>query len=102
MQMSSGVDWNEDDRDPQSYVSIAGAYNGVELASHLSKVARRAPAGERFNYNTGEANHVGELLRAAIGNNAATYLTHKIWQAFGMQADATWLINKPSGGETGG
>ena len=72
------------------------------MTEHLSGLGRAHPAGEVFNYSTGEANLVGEVLRAAIGNNAATYLTHQIWQPFGMEADATWLIDVPGGGETGG
>ena len=42
------------------------------------------------------------ILRAAIGNNASTYLEHRIWQPFGMESDATWLLGAPGGGETGG
>lgn len=102
LQMASGVDWDEDYEDPESDVSRAGALNGVPLTRHLAQLGRAHPAGEVFNYNTGEANLVGEVLRAAIGNNAATYLTHRIWQPFGMEADATWLLDRPGGVETGG
>ena len=45
---------------------------------------------------------VGEILRAAIGNNASTYLTYKIWQPYGMESDASWMTNVPGGVETGG
>ena len=102
LQMASGVQWNEDYADPQSDVARAGAANGIDLVRYLAALDRAAPPGEEFRYNTGETNLVGEILRAAIGNNAATYLTHKIWQPFGMQSDATWLLGKPGGGETGG
>ena len=102
LHMASGVDWNEDYTDPESDVSKAGALNGVALTTHLAALGRAHPAGEVFNYNTGEANLVGEVLRAAIGNNASTYLTHKIWQPFGMESDATWLLDAPGGVETGG
>ena len=61
-----------------------------------------AEPGAVFNYNTGETNLVGEILRAAIGNNASTYLTHKIWQPYGMESDANWLLGGIGGGETGG
>ncbi len=102
LNMASGVAWNEDYTDPESDVSRAGALNGVALTNHLAGLGRAHPAGDAFNYNTGEANLVGEVLRAAIGNNASTYLTHQIWQPFGMEADATWLTDVPGGGETGG
>ena len=59
------------------------------------------PPGEVFNYNTGETNMAGAVLRAAIGNNLSTYLEHKIWAPFGMEADANWLLHEPGGGGTG-
>jgi len=102
LNMASGVAWNEDYTDPESDVSIAGTFNGVALTDHLKKLPREHPPGEVFNYNTGESNLTGEVLRAAIGNNASSYLTAKIWQPFGMQADATWLTNTLNGSETGG
>lgn len=102
LHMASGIAWNEDYEDPQSDVSVAGALNGIALTRHLAQLPRLAPSGERFNYNTGEANLVGELLRSAVGMNAAPYLSAKVWQAFGMEHDATWLLDEPNGRETGG
>ena len=102
LHMASGIAWNEDYEDPESDVAIAGAYNGVQLTDYFSQLPRNHAAGEVFNYNTGEANLAGEILRAAIGNNAATFLSHQIWQPFGMGNDATWLIDMPGGGEAGG
>jgi len=100
--MASGVAWNEDYEDPKSDVSIAGALNGIALTNHLATLPSLAESGERFNYNTGEANLIGEILRSAIGMNAAPYLAAKIWQPFGMEHDATWLLDVPNGRETGG
>lgn len=102
LQMASGVAWNEDYDDPQSDVAQAGGANGLELVKYLGDLPQAHPLGEFFNYNTGETNLVGEILRAALGNNAATYLEHKLWQPFGMEADADWLLGGPGGGETGG
>jgi CubicO group peptidase (beta-lactamase class C family) len=102
LQMSSGVTWNEDYADPGSDVSRAGGLNGIDLVRYLSRLPRGAEPGELFNYNTGETNLVGEILRAAIGNNASTYLSHKIWGPFGMESNASWLLGSEAGGETGG
>ena len=35
-------------------------------------------------------------------NNLATYLSHKIWHPFGMEADANWALAAAGGGELGG
>ena len=102
LHMGSGVEWNEDYEDPESDVSIAGALNGIALTRHLGRLPRMSAPGEVFNYNTGEANLVGEVLRSAIGMNAAPYLAAKIWQPFGMEHNASWLLDAPNGRETGG
>jgi CubicO group peptidase (beta-lactamase class C family) len=102
LHMASGVAWNEDYADPESDVAQAGDANGVALVQYLRTLARNHAPGTVFNYNTAETNLIGEVLRAAIGNNASTYLEHRIWQPFGMESDATWLLGAPGGGETGG
>ena len=102
LQMASGIKWNEDYKDPESDVAQAGALQGAALTSYLGKLERLHPAGDAFNYNTAESNLAGEILRAAIGNNASEYMNAKIWQGFGMEHDATWLLTAPYGQETGG
>ena len=102
LQMASGVAWNEDYFDPESDVALAGILGGVALTDYLMELPRVHPPGTHFNYNTGEANLTGELLRAAIGNNASGYLNQKIWGPFGMEFDAVWPADGPSGGEAGG
>lgn len=102
LNMASGVAWDEDYTEPDSDISRAADLGGVGLFDYLGRLPNAAPPGTKFNYNTGETNLVGALLRAAIGNNAATYLQYKIWQPFGMEADANWRLNGPGGGEKGG
>ena len=102
LQMASGIAWNEDYEDPESDVARAAALNGVALADYLVQLPRVAPPGTRFNYNTAESNLLGEVLRSAIGMNAAPYLSQKIWQPMGMESDANWLLSLPEDRETGG
>lgn len=101
LQMASGTDWNEDYADPQSDVATSPG-DMLELMKFMGSKPRIAPPGERFNYNTGETNLAGAIVRAAIGNNLSAYLTNKIWQPWGMEADATWISHGPYGGELGG
>ena len=102
LQMASGVRWNEDYEDPDSDVARAGGSNGMSLVRYMAELPREREPGEAFNYNTGETNLVGQLLRSAIGNNASTYLEAKIWQPFGMEHDANWVISPDSLAELGG
>ena len=101
LQMASGVAWNEDYTDPQS--DVARAPGGtLPMLGYLADLPRVAPRGEKFNYNTGETNIAGALLRAAIGNNLSTYLSAKIWQPFGMEHEAYWALEAENGVEYGG
>ena len=102
LQMASGIAWNEDYEDSESDVARAAALNGVALTDYLAQLPRVAPPGTRFNYNTAESNLLGEVLRSAIGMNAAPYLSQKIWQPMGMESDANWLLSLPEDRETGG
>ena len=102
LQMSSGAEWNEDYADPKSDVSNEVGRTAIERLQYLGDQPRVATPGERFNYSTGEGHLVGELVRAAIGDNLSTYLTTKIWKPFGMEADANWVLVEPGGVEHGG
>ena len=101
LQMASGTDWNEDYADPNSDVATS-PNDMLELMHFMGSKPRVAAPGERFNYNTGETNLAGAIVRAAIGNNLAAYLSEKIWKPWGMESDATWISHGPNGGELGG
>jgi CubicO group peptidase (beta-lactamase class C family) len=106
LHMSSGVRWNEDYADRQSDLnrlnSDPDGFTTLHVYEYLRHLPRDAEPGEIFNYNTAETNLVGTLLRSAIGNNLSTYLQEKIWQPYGMEADANWILSESGGGEAGG
>jgi CubicO group peptidase (beta-lactamase class C family) len=102
LNMASGVNWNEDYFDPQSDVSKAGGFNAMELFEYLNTLGVDGKPGEIFNYSTGETNLVGAIVRAAVGNNESSYLERKIWQPYGMESDASWIIDDKYGAELGG
>lgn len=101
LQMSSGVEWNEDYADPEADINSV-PWETLAMYEFLNGKKRVSQAGERFNYNTAETNVAGDLVRAAVGNNLSTYLSHKIWQPFGMTTDANWQLVEEGGGEFGG
>jgi len=101
LQMASGVEWTEVYDDPQADINTV-TWPTLELYEFLRNKPRAAAPGEVFNYNTGETNLVGTLVRAAIGNNLSTYLSEKIWKPFGMEYDAYWVLSEEGGGEFGG
>ena len=102
LQMSSGVDWDEDYSDPKSDVSIAAGFNSTTLFNYLNKLPIDASPGKFFNYNTGETNLVGDLVRFAIDSNLSSYLEKKIWKPFGMENEASWNLDQDHLVELGG
>ncbi|TIX50769.1 class C beta-lactamase-related serine hydrolase [Alteraurantiacibacter aquimixticola] len=103
--MSSGVRWNEDYSDPQSDVARFNAHEpeeGVDATvSYMRGLERESPPGERWVYKTGETNLIGILVSETTGKPLAEYLSEKVWRPFGMEQDATWLLN-PTGNEISG
>ena len=103
--MTSGIRWNEDYTDPQSDVALFNeheAEDGLDATvSYMRTLPREAPAGEKWVYKTGETNLIGVLVSEATGKPLAEYLSEKVWQPFGMQQDATWLLGS-TGHEVGG
>jgi CubicO group peptidase (beta-lactamase class C family) len=102
--MSSGVKFDEEgDTGGDSAILIANtiALKGKGGASSVAPFTERLrPAGEKFHYSSAESEVLGLALRNAVGKSLAEYLSEKIWQPMGAEADATWLVD-PAGFETG-
>jgi CubicO group peptidase (beta-lactamase class C family) len=106
MTMSSGVRWKEDYIDLTSDIALAGGEEMVDgvppLAAYAKRLDREAKPGTRRKYQTIDADMLGIVLsRALKGRTLADYISEKIWQSFGMEADATWIVDK-AGIERGG
>ncbi|HUN68600.1 MAG TPA: serine hydrolase [Burkholderiales bacterium] len=102
--MSSGVRFREDYDGRDDIAVLArktlfqqGPGGADAVASFTDRVR---PAGEKFYYASAETEVLGLVLRAAIGRPLAEYLSEKIWQPMGAEADATWLVDA-GGYETG-
>jgi CubicO group peptidase (beta-lactamase class C family) len=106
MTMSSGVRWKEDYVDLSSDIALAGGKEMVggvpPLVAYAARLDREAQPGTRRKYQTIDADMLGIVLsRALKGRTLADYISEKIWQPFGMEADATWIVDK-AGIERGG
>ncbi|MFT5276378.1 MAG: CubicO group peptidase (beta-lactamase class C family) [Glaciecola sp.] len=103
--MTSGVQWDEDYSDPQSDVAKFNnhvASDGLStIVSYMRGLPRAYPAGEKWQYSTGETNLIGILVGEATGRSLSQYLTEKIWKPFGMESQASWLLS-PDGLEISG
>ena len=106
MTMSSGVRWKEDYIDLRSDIALAGGEEMVSgvppLVAYAKRLDREATPGTRRKYQTIDADMLGIVLsRALKGRTLADYISEKIWQPFGMEADASWIVDK-AGIERGG
>jgi CubicO group peptidase (beta-lactamase class C family) len=103
--MTSGVKWNEDYTDPNSDVAQASAWAGEPgmnpLVSYMRRLPREAEPGTKFVYKTGETDMAGILVANAIKKGLAQYLSEKLWQPYGMERDAIWMVDR-GGMERGG
>jgi CubicO group peptidase (beta-lactamase class C family) len=99
MTMSSGVRWKEDYVDLTSDIALAGGEEMVggvpPLVAYAKRLKREAKPGTRRKYQTIDADMLGIVLsRSLKGRTLADYISEKIWQPFGMEADATWIVDK--------
>ena len=94
--MTSGIAWNEDYDDPESDVARFDTQvvesGKIAVATYMATLPRAHPAGQVWNYSTGETNLIGVLVSRATGKPLADYLSEKVWQPYGMQQDASWLL----------
>ncbi|HXI37934.1 MAG TPA: serine hydrolase, partial [Burkholderiales bacterium] len=97
--MSSGIAFTETDLSTRNEGTklIANTIfqkteGGADAVKEFDR--RAAPAGTRFNYASADSEVLGLVLARATGQPVATYLSEKIWQPMGAEANATWLIDK--------
>lgn len=106
LMMASGVRWDETYTNPASdrrrLLEAQISQTPGSAMAVMRSLPRAAAPGARYNYNTGETQVAAEILRAAVRQPLATYLSERIWSRFGMEADANWWLDSPGGVEIGG
>lgn len=102
LRMASGVQFTER-YDGKDDLAKFGALRSAEgsIAALRAFSQRDVQAGERFHYATSETVVLAALLRAVTGSTLSDYLSRRLWQPMGAEADATW-IRTSDGLEVGG
>jgi CubicO group peptidase (beta-lactamase class C family) len=67
---------------------------GGDVAEVIRAAARTAPAGERFNYSTFDAQILGWVLEAATGRSLAAYAADRLWSRIGADRDAYYWLTR--------
>ncbi|MEE2860664.1 MAG: serine hydrolase [Pseudomonadota bacterium] len=104
--MASGVEWNETYTDPESdrrdLLRAQIEQRPGAAMEVMAALPRAHEPGTHHTYSTGETQVLGEVVHGAVGMPLADYLAQKIWQPYGMEADANWWLDSPNGVEIGG
>ena len=98
LNMSSGVEFTEryDGKDDIATLSRGLFIPGIAVgaANILAQFNNRTkPPGTLFHYAGSETLTLGLVLSAATGRPLAEYLSEKIWQPIGAEADASWITD---------
>lgn len=105
LHMASGVAFKEvydtPDSDNARFGAMLFGRSAIGPARALATFDRRdVPPDTRFNYAGTEGEVLALVLAGATKTGMADYLTSRIWQPMGAEADATWMVDA-SGQETG-
>jgi CubicO group peptidase (beta-lactamase class C family) len=102
LRMSSGVRFSEvyDGKDDLAKFTVLRRTQG-SVESLRAFNDREVEQGTRFHYATIETVVLSALIRAVTNNTLSEYLTERLWQPIGAEADATW-IRTADGLEVGG
>ncbi|SIQ15301.1 CubicO group peptidase, beta-lactamase class C family [Chryseobacterium sp. RU37D] len=91
-QMESGLNWDEDYRNP--FLPNAQAYYGKSLIKATFSSKFKQNPGENFEYQSGSTQLLGFAVKKAINQSLASYLSEKFWIPLGMEQNAEWSTDE--------
>lgn len=99
--MSSGVRFREDydGADDVALLTRAVMYGPGGAGAVRQFSTRDHAPGRHWYYASAETQVLGLVLRAAIKRPLTDYLSERIWQPIGAEADASWVVDR-TGQET--
>jgi CubicO group peptidase (beta-lactamase class C family) len=98
LHMASGVDFGEE-RDGGRDLNrlwidlVVGVGHKGSVGSITQFNHQVVPPGTRFHYASIEPDVLGQVLRHVLNRSLSQYLSEKVWEPIGAEADATWLLD---------
>jgi CubicO group peptidase (beta-lactamase class C family) len=92
LRMASGVPFEESydgDDDLAKFTRARLAHDSVAALRMFT--AREVEQGTKFHYASNQTVALTLVLRAVTGTSMSEYLTTRLWQPMGAEADATWI-----------
>jgi CubicO group peptidase (beta-lactamase class C family) len=102
LRMASGVPFKEvydGNDDLAKFAKIRVTQDSV--AAFRAFTTREVEQGTRFHYASNQTVALTLLMRTVTGTSLSEYLTSRLWQPMGAEADATWVRTR-DGTESGG
>lgn len=95
LQMSSGVQFNEDYGDFNSDINRMGRTFalGTPMDDFVISLKSEREPGTYNHYVSMDTQVLGMVLRETTGQTLSSYLEEKIWKKTGMESDAYWLVD---------
>ncbi len=98
LQMSSGVNYSEDYRDPKSGAALIGAAlltGNPSFKNYAQSIQpTNTPPGTRFEYQSVNTQVLGLLLEKVTGKRLNQYAQEKLWKKIGAQSDSFFYESK--------
>jgi CubicO group peptidase (beta-lactamase class C family) len=92
LRMTSGIAFSEGYRNPFSDAAVL--YYGGDLRRIVAHCRPEEPPGRRFHYISVNTQILGEILERTTGVPLAEYLESRLWRPLGMEADASWSLDR--------
>jgi CubicO group peptidase (beta-lactamase class C family) len=98
LQMSSGVNYSENYRDPKSGAALIGAAlltGNPSFKDYAQSIQpTNTPPGTKFEYQSVNTQVLGLLLEKVTGKRLNQYAQEKLWKKIGAQSDAFFYESK--------
>jgi len=98
LQMSSGVNYSEDYRDPKSGAALIGAAlltGNPSFKNYAQSIQpTNIPPSTKFEYQSVNTQVLGLLLEKVTGKRLNEYAQEKLWSKIGAQSDAFFYESK--------
>ena len=96
--MSSGLKYTGEGRGGGPFSDDAKTYYDPNLRELALTVEPEVEPGRRWEYNNYHPLLLGLILERATARPVATYLSQKIWQPLGMEANGSWSLDSEEDG----
>ncbi len=102
LDMSSGIDLNEDYSYFKPFWGVGGLQITTDLPSYVKKNrGMRFDPGEKFDYRSVDTQYLSMIAARVEDDTMTNILQRRIWEPLGMENDAKWNLDREDGTEKG-